>query len=160
SRKKTLANSVDPDETLHDAASHQGLRCLLIGISEVYEEEDNALFMSKDPTDRPILAGYLINSPAVYLNLARIYMVLATKPGSGKTGLNPFSAGNRILKAFANSLDPDEMPQNVAQRGTNIIRGYASARLLVRGGRIVCSHGVALGIDPRNDAESVLTSRT
>ncbi|KAH3879797.1 hypothetical protein DPMN_003703, partial [Dreissena polymorpha] len=80
-----LANSVDPDETLHDAASHQGLRCLLIGISEVYEEEDNALFMSKDPTDKPILAGYLINSP-----------------------------GNRILKAFANSLDPDETPQNVA----------------------------------------------
>ena len=33
SRKKALANSVDPDEMLHDAASHQGLRCLLIGIS-------------------------------------------------------------------------------------------------------------------------------
>ncbi|KAH3895602.1 hypothetical protein DPMN_019767 [Dreissena polymorpha] len=114
SLKMALANSVDPDETLHGAASHQGLRCLLIGISEVYEEEDNALFMSKDPTDKPILAGYLINSPAVYLNLAWIYMVLATKPGSGKTGLNPFSAGNRILKAYANSLDPDETPQNVA----------------------------------------------
>jgi len=27
-----LANSVDPDETPHDAASHQGLRCLLKGI--------------------------------------------------------------------------------------------------------------------------------
>ncbi|KAH3741761.1 hypothetical protein DPMN_048487 [Dreissena polymorpha] len=45
-----LANSVDPYETPHDAASHQGLRCLLIGIS----------------------------------------------------------CWNRILKAFANSLDPDE----------------------------------------------------
>ena len=33
SRKKALANSVDPDETPHDAASHQGLRCLLKGIS-------------------------------------------------------------------------------------------------------------------------------
>jgi hypothetical protein len=33
SRKKTLANSVDPDETPHDAASHQGVRCLLKGIS-------------------------------------------------------------------------------------------------------------------------------
>ncbi|KAH3824015.1 hypothetical protein DPMN_125843, partial [Dreissena polymorpha] len=31
--KKALANSVDPDETPHDAASHQGLRCLLKGIS-------------------------------------------------------------------------------------------------------------------------------
>ncbi|KAH3696010.1 hypothetical protein DPMN_083474 [Dreissena polymorpha] len=31
--KKALANSVDPDETPHDAASHQGLRCLLRGIS-------------------------------------------------------------------------------------------------------------------------------
>ncbi|KAH3857986.1 hypothetical protein DPMN_100605 [Dreissena polymorpha] len=28
-----LANSVDPDETPHDAASHQGLRCLVKGIS-------------------------------------------------------------------------------------------------------------------------------
>ena len=28
-----MANSVDPDETPHDAASHQGLRCLLKGIS-------------------------------------------------------------------------------------------------------------------------------
>ncbi|KAH3708302.1 hypothetical protein DPMN_067749 [Dreissena polymorpha] len=28
-------------------------------------------------------------------------------------------------------------------RGTNIIRGYATARLLVRGGRIVCSRGVS-----------------
>ncbi|KAH3845782.1 hypothetical protein DPMN_088070 [Dreissena polymorpha] len=27
--KKALANSADPDETQHDAASHQGLRCLL-----------------------------------------------------------------------------------------------------------------------------------
>ncbi|KAH3876724.1 hypothetical protein DPMN_000573, partial [Dreissena polymorpha] len=25
-----------------------------------------------------------------------------------------FQCGNRILKAFANSLDPDETPQNVA----------------------------------------------
>ena len=33
SSKKALANSVDPDETPHDAASHQGLRCLLKGIS-------------------------------------------------------------------------------------------------------------------------------
>ncbi len=33
SRKKALANSVDPDETPHNAASHQGLRCLLKGIS-------------------------------------------------------------------------------------------------------------------------------
>ncbi len=33
SRKKTLTNSVGPDETPHDAASHQGLRCLLKGIS-------------------------------------------------------------------------------------------------------------------------------
>ena len=33
SRKKALANSVDPDETPHDAASHQGLRCLLKGMS-------------------------------------------------------------------------------------------------------------------------------
>ncbi len=33
SRKRALANSVDPDETPHDAASHQGLRCLLKGIS-------------------------------------------------------------------------------------------------------------------------------
>ncbi|KAH3832053.1 hypothetical protein DPMN_105329 [Dreissena polymorpha] len=32
-RKKALANSVDPDETPHDAASHLGLRCLLKGIS-------------------------------------------------------------------------------------------------------------------------------
>ena len=31
--KKTLANSKDPDETPHDAASHLGLRCLLEGIS-------------------------------------------------------------------------------------------------------------------------------
>ncbi|KAH3702565.1 hypothetical protein DPMN_077589, partial [Dreissena polymorpha] len=30
---KALANSVDPDEMPHDAASHQGLRCLLKGIS-------------------------------------------------------------------------------------------------------------------------------
>ncbi|KAH3741661.1 hypothetical protein DPMN_048386 [Dreissena polymorpha] len=29
SRKKALANSVDPDETPHDVASHQGLGCLL-----------------------------------------------------------------------------------------------------------------------------------
>jgi hypothetical protein len=28
-----LANSVNPDETPHDAASHQGLRCLLKGLS-------------------------------------------------------------------------------------------------------------------------------
>ncbi|KAH3699558.1 hypothetical protein DPMN_074516 [Dreissena polymorpha] len=33
SRKQAFANSVDPDETPHDAASHQGLRCLLKGIS-------------------------------------------------------------------------------------------------------------------------------
>jgi len=33
SRKNALANSVDPDETPHDASSHQGLRCLLKGIS-------------------------------------------------------------------------------------------------------------------------------
>ena len=33
SRKKALANRVDTDETPHDAASHQGLRCLLKGIS-------------------------------------------------------------------------------------------------------------------------------
>ena len=33
SRKKALVNSVDPDETPHDAASYQGLRCLLKGIS-------------------------------------------------------------------------------------------------------------------------------
>ena len=33
SRKKALANSVDPNETPHDAAFHQGLRCLLKGIS-------------------------------------------------------------------------------------------------------------------------------
>ena len=33
SRKQGLANSVDPDETPHDAASHQGLRCLLKEIS-------------------------------------------------------------------------------------------------------------------------------
>ncbi|KAH3819077.1 hypothetical protein DPMN_120808 [Dreissena polymorpha] len=33
SRKKAFANSVDPDETPHDAASHQGLRCLLKEIS-------------------------------------------------------------------------------------------------------------------------------
>ncbi|KAH3808390.1 hypothetical protein DPMN_136743 [Dreissena polymorpha] len=32
--KKAFANSVDPDETPHDAASHQGLRCLLKGISD------------------------------------------------------------------------------------------------------------------------------
>ncbi|KAH3873345.1 hypothetical protein DPMN_036579 [Dreissena polymorpha] len=32
SRKTALANSVDPDETPHDAASHLGLRCLLKGI--------------------------------------------------------------------------------------------------------------------------------
>ncbi|KAH3874020.1 hypothetical protein DPMN_037261 [Dreissena polymorpha] len=86
SRKKALANSVDPDETLHDAASHQGLRYLLIGISEVYEEEDNALFMSKDPTDRPILAGYLINSPVREPN----------------------------FEGLCKQLDPDETPQNVA----------------------------------------------
>ncbi|KAH3699149.1 hypothetical protein DPMN_074103 [Dreissena polymorpha] len=30
-----------------------------------------------------------------------------------------------------------------SQSGTNIIRGYATARLLVRGGRIVCSRGVS-----------------
>ncbi|KAH3819148.1 hypothetical protein DPMN_120881 [Dreissena polymorpha] len=34
--KKASANSVDPDETPHDAASHQGLRCLLKGISGVF----------------------------------------------------------------------------------------------------------------------------
>ena len=33
SRKKALANSVDPNETPHAAASHLGLRCLLEGIS-------------------------------------------------------------------------------------------------------------------------------
>ena len=33
SRKKALVNSVDPDETPHDAASHQVLRSLLKGIS-------------------------------------------------------------------------------------------------------------------------------
>ncbi|KAH3829205.1 hypothetical protein DPMN_131198, partial [Dreissena polymorpha] len=32
-KKKAFANSVDPDETPHDAASHQGLRCLLKEIS-------------------------------------------------------------------------------------------------------------------------------
>ncbi|KAH3805165.1 hypothetical protein DPMN_133461, partial [Dreissena polymorpha] len=32
-RKKALANSIDPDETPHDAVSHQGLCCLLKGIS-------------------------------------------------------------------------------------------------------------------------------
>ncbi|KAH3754567.1 hypothetical protein DPMN_189244 [Dreissena polymorpha] len=31
--KKAVANGVYPDETPHDAASHQGLRCLLKGIS-------------------------------------------------------------------------------------------------------------------------------
>jgi len=35
SRKRALANSVDPDETPHDAASRQGLRCLLKGISVI-----------------------------------------------------------------------------------------------------------------------------
>ncbi|KAH3877524.1 hypothetical protein DPMN_001397 [Dreissena polymorpha] len=34
SRKTAFANSEDPDETPHDAASHLGLRCLLKGISE------------------------------------------------------------------------------------------------------------------------------
>ncbi|KAH3725437.1 hypothetical protein DPMN_051270, partial [Dreissena polymorpha] len=33
--KKALAKSVDPDETPHDAASHQGLRCLFKGISDI-----------------------------------------------------------------------------------------------------------------------------
>ena len=33
SRKKAFANSVDPYETPHHAASHLGLRCLLNGIS-------------------------------------------------------------------------------------------------------------------------------
>jgi len=33
SRKKALANSIEPDETPHDAASHQGLCCLFKGIS-------------------------------------------------------------------------------------------------------------------------------
>ncbi|KAH3874921.1 hypothetical protein DPMN_038178 [Dreissena polymorpha] len=36
--KKALANSVDPDETPHDATSHQGLRCLLKGISSSYRQ--------------------------------------------------------------------------------------------------------------------------
>ncbi|KAH3771788.1 hypothetical protein DPMN_173117 [Dreissena polymorpha] len=72
SRKKPLANNVDPDETPHHAASHQGLRCLLKGISVIHA------FMS-------------------YLQ-----MDVADK------------CWNRILKAFANSLDPDETPQNVA----------------------------------------------
>ncbi|KAH3715550.1 hypothetical protein DPMN_058261 [Dreissena polymorpha] len=31
--KKDFANSIDPVETPHDAASHQGLRCVLKGIS-------------------------------------------------------------------------------------------------------------------------------
>ncbi|KAH3815487.1 hypothetical protein DPMN_144010 [Dreissena polymorpha] len=36
-RKKAMANSVGPDETPHDAASHLDLRCLLKGISALGE---------------------------------------------------------------------------------------------------------------------------
>ncbi|KAH3787971.1 hypothetical protein DPMN_166098 [Dreissena polymorpha] len=88
-----------------------------------------------------------------------------------------FICGNRILKAFANSLDPDETPQNVAshldpnlttaiqysQRGTNIILGHATARIVgTRRPRRVFTRRIAeaRGIDPRKDAESILTSRT
>ncbi|KAH3863558.1 hypothetical protein DPMN_026547 [Dreissena polymorpha] len=35
-KKKALESSVDPDETPHDAPSHQGLRCLLKGISLIW----------------------------------------------------------------------------------------------------------------------------
>ncbi|KAH3738759.1 hypothetical protein DPMN_045402 [Dreissena polymorpha] len=41
--KKALANSVDPDETPHDAASHLGLCCLRKGISGVMKREANVL---------------------------------------------------------------------------------------------------------------------
>ncbi|KAH3718372.1 hypothetical protein DPMN_061175 [Dreissena polymorpha] len=51
-RKKALANSVDPDETPHDAASHQGLRCLLEGIS-CWNRILKALAYSLDPDETP-----------------------------------------------------------------------------------------------------------
>ncbi|KAH3867376.1 hypothetical protein DPMN_030502 [Dreissena polymorpha] len=78
---------------------------------------------------------------------------------------------NRILKAFANSLDPDETPQNVASHqdpNLQLTRHKHNPRL--RHGQIISTRrpnrvftrhiAVALGINPRNDAESVLTSRT
>ncbi|KAH3703812.1 hypothetical protein DPMN_078859, partial [Dreissena polymorpha] len=40
--KKSLANSEDPDETPHDSASHQGLRCLHKGISIVFSKHCSA----------------------------------------------------------------------------------------------------------------------
>ncbi|KAH3770496.1 hypothetical protein DPMN_171783, partial [Dreissena polymorpha] len=52
SRKKALANSVDPDETQHDAVSHQGLRCLLKGISR-WNRILKAFANSLDPDETP-----------------------------------------------------------------------------------------------------------
>ena len=45
SRKNALTNSVDPDKTPHDAASHQGLRCLLKGyfVRNILNKEINIL---------------------------------------------------------------------------------------------------------------------
>ena len=42
----TLANSADPDEMQHNAAFHQGLHCLLIGLkqpsgTEIYHNLEN-----------------------------------------------------------------------------------------------------------------------
>ncbi len=55
SRKKALANSEDPDETPHDAASHLGLRRLLKGI---YVR--NILNMEINILDIPIFGNKLI----------------------------------------------------------------------------------------------------
>ena len=42
--KCTLANSEDPDEILHNAALHQGLRCLLL-LSETLTSEKEIQFL-------------------------------------------------------------------------------------------------------------------
>ena len=55
STKKDLANIVDPDETLHDAASHLGLRCLLKDISVRY-----ILNIKKNMLDIPNFENKLI----------------------------------------------------------------------------------------------------
>ncbi|KAH3856070.1 hypothetical protein DPMN_098650 [Dreissena polymorpha] len=83
--KKALANSVDPDETPHDAASHQALRCLHKEISSMVGVREISVCVCKE-----------------YGRRARDQCVRVQR------------CWNRILKAFANTLDPDETPQNVA----------------------------------------------
>ncbi|KAH3806093.1 hypothetical protein DPMN_134407 [Dreissena polymorpha] len=70
--KKALANSVDPDETPHDAASHQGLRCLLKGISVMLDGQE---LLKYDSVVNPSLArkvAFWFGTSADYAMIRRI----------------------------------------------------------------------------------------